>query len=106
MPNKVIPADTRLAAKRGFVRTTAQAYGTALGGIGVTAVALHDVLTALEVWQIVAGVLAFLLSPLVAGLASYLSIVGKGVPEEYQAPASMTPNEVPGMNPDGLIEGQ
>jgi len=84
MSESVVPAGVVLAAKRGFVRTTAQAYAATIptGGISVAAI----VAFAESPDWIVAGitVAAAVLSPPLAGLASYLSIISKGVPAEYQ----------------------
>lgn len=84
----LIPADARRAAKRGFIRTTAQAYATALaGGISATAILafLED-----PHWLGFAVIAAVtVLSPLVAGAASYLQILHDGIPEDY-APARLS----------------
>lgn len=92
MPN-LIPLDTKKAAKRGFIRTTAQGYAATLSG-GIAASAIISIVTG-EVDPLVVGVTAgvALVSPLVAGLASYFDITSKGIPEEYEArtpPANMT----------------
>lgn len=84
MSDPTIPPATLKAAKRGFIRTTAQAYSTALaGGISTTAI-----LTLIGGGQpdlvglaVTAGVTV--VSPLLAGAASFLSILAKGVPEDY-----------------------
>lgn len=81
---KIVPDSVRLAAKRGFVRTTSQAYATALAG-GISATAVLAVVTG-EV-PLLATVITWgvaVVSPLAAGAASYLSIVSKGIPDEYQ----------------------
>lgn len=78
----LIPADARKAAKRGFLRTTSQAYATALaGGISATAILafLED-----PHWLAFAVLAAVtLVSPLAAGAASYLQILHNGIPEDY-----------------------
>lgn len=82
--SKVIPDQTRLAAKRGFIRSTAQAYATAIaGGISTTALLALvagevPLLATIITWAVAA------VSPLGAGLASYLDILSKGIPEDYQ----------------------
>ena len=85
MTDPIVPAATKLAAKRGFVRTTAQAYAATLGG-GITATAVLaivngevDILTT----AITLGVA--LVSPLLAGAASYASILSSGIPGDYQS---------------------
>jgi hypothetical protein len=84
MTDPTIPPTVLKAAKRGFIRTTAQAYSTALAG-GISSAAIITVLqngpgdwTALAV---TAGVT--LVSPLLAGTASFLSILASGVPADY-----------------------
>lgn len=81
--DKLIPANTKLAAKRGFIRTTAQGYAATLSG-GVTVTAILSITTG-EVDLLTAGVTlgVALVSPMVAGLASYMSITAKGLPEDY-----------------------
>lgn len=81
--NAVVPQATRLAAKRGFVRTTAQSYAATLGG-GITVTAVLAILTG-QVDMLTAGVTLGIavVSPPLAGLASYLSILSKGIPEVY-----------------------
>lgn len=83
MSEKVIPADVVLAAKRGFVRTTAQTYAATIPTGGVSAALLTQAAADPAAFALAAA--AALVSPLLAGLASYLSIIGSGVPTEYQA---------------------
>lgn len=83
MSEKVIPAAVVLAAKRGFVRTTAQAYAATIPAGGVSATLLAQAAADPAAFALAAT--AALVSPLLAGLASYLSIIGSGVPTEYQA---------------------
>lgn len=84
MPN-IIPLNTKKAAKRGFIRTTAQGYAATLSG-GVTVTAILAIATG-EVDLLTAGVTlgVALVSPLLAGLASYLTITAKGIPEDYES---------------------
>lgn len=84
MSNHLIPADTKLAAKRGFIRTTAQGYAATLSGGIATTVVLSIVNG--EIDLMTAGVTfgVAVLSPLVAGLASYMSITASGIPEDYK----------------------
>lgn len=84
MTTKLIPADAQIAAKRGFIRTTAQAYGTALAG-GISSAVILGMVTGevqLVPTLIVAGVT--LVSPLIAGGASYFNILSRGIPAEYE----------------------
>ena len=80
----VIPEHVRLAARRGFIRTTAQGYAATLTG-GIAASGILAVVNG-EVDYVTVGVTigVALVSPLAAGLASYLSIISKGIPDEYQ----------------------
>lgn len=84
MTDKLVPADTVLAAKRGFLRTTAQAYATSIPTGGVSAGAVLALVQDPNPAVIVATAVAALVSPLLAGLASYLSIVSTGIPVEYE----------------------
>ena len=91
MPNTVIPANTKLAAKRGFVRTATQSLASV---IPITAIAIPTTGDALlGVGLGVAGAVA---SAILAGAASALSIISKGIPEDYQA-APESPNEGEGF---------
>lgn len=83
MSNPVIPPAVKLAAKRGFIRTTAQAYAATLttGVTATTAIGLYTGQIELVPSLITAGVA--LLSPFLAGAASYLSITAKGLPDDY-----------------------
>lgn len=83
MTDRLIPVDASVAAKRGFIRTTSQAYGTALAG-GISSTVILTVIqgevplvATLVTWVMVA------LSPLVAGASSYFSILSKGIPGDY-----------------------
>lgn len=83
--DKLIPADAHLAAKRGFIRTTAQAYGTALAG-GVTIVLVSDAvqqITEGNAIPLLIAVAVTVVSPVIAGAASYASILARGIPVEY-----------------------
>ena len=81
---ELIPADVKVAAKRGFLRTTAQAYATSMAG-GISATAIISLLSNSEPWLpiIVTWVVA-LVTPLLSGLASYFSILSRGIPADYQ----------------------
>lgn len=83
--SNIIPADTKRAAQRGFIRTTAQGYAATLSG-GIAVTAILSIVNG-EVELLTAGVTlgVALVSPLLAGLASYLSITAKGIPEDYES---------------------
>lgn len=87
MTEPTIPPSTKLAARRGFIRTTAQSIATALAG-GVSATVIIATLTQEPNWLaigITAGVT--IASPFLAGAASYLNIIAKGLPEDYATAA-------------------
>ncbi|NGZ99382.1 M15 family metallopeptidase [Nocardioides sp. W3-2-3] len=81
----VIPAKTRVAAKRGFIRTTAQAYAATIPAGGISAAALAGALDDPQPVLLIASIAAWLVTPLAAGAASYLSILSNGIPAEYSA---------------------
>jgi hypothetical protein len=86
MEAKLVPADAQLAAKRGFIRTTAQAYGTALAG-GITVAAVSDAFSKATQGQwapLIIAAAVTILSPVIAGAASALSILANGIPADYQ----------------------
>lgn len=82
--DRIIPADVHLAAKRGFVRTTFQAYAATLT-TSVSASTIVSIIQGEVDWTVVIVTLALaLVSPLAAGLVSYLNISSQGIPGEYQ----------------------
>ncbi len=83
----IVPARTRTAAKRGFIRTTAQAYAATLT-TGLSASVVLGVVTGeVQLIPTLVTVGISLASPLLAGGASYLSILSSGIPDDYQANA-------------------
>lgn len=89
MTDKLIPADAQVAAKRGFLRTTTQAYGTALAG-GISATIILGVVTGdVEPIPLFVTAAVTLVSPLIAGVASYFSILSRGIPSDYAAEATV-----------------
>lgn len=80
----VVPARTKLAAKRAFIRTTAQAYAGAIP-TGISAAALASSLENPQPVQLAAVAIAWVAGPPLAGAASYLSILSRGIPDEYAA---------------------
>lgn len=85
MTEKLIPADVMLAAKRAFVRTTAQAYAATLATGIPSAAAIVQLVQDPTGW-LLAGVTLGLavVTPPLAGLASYLTMLSKGIPDDYQ----------------------
>lgn len=83
MSDKIVPKNVALAAKRGFVRTTLQSYAATIPAGGVSAAAIIALAQDPQPLMIAATALAALASPPLAGLASWMSITSKGIPEEY-----------------------
>lgn len=80
---KLIPEQTHLAAKRGFIRTAAQSLATSFVlPAGVTIAFTGDALLAAAV-----GLGGLLVGAAVNGLQSYFSILGSGIPDDYQPSA-------------------
>lgn len=79
----LIPDDVQVAAKRGFIRTTFQSYAATIPAGGVTAGVIAS--AASDPRGVVTALVAAVVSPPLAGLASYFSIVSKGLPADYAA---------------------
>lgn len=78
---KIIPHETHIAAQRGFIRTASQSLAMSFVlPAGVTVAFTQDALLAAAI-----GVGGMLVGALVNGLQSYLSIISKGIPEDYNA---------------------
>ncbi|MCK8477242.1 hypothetical protein [Microbacterium aurugineum] len=82
MSNTVIPASTKLAAKRGFIRTAAQSLSAL-----IPTTVISVVLTADWLLSIGLGAAGAVVTSVLAGTASYLSILSNGIPEDYEAAA-------------------
>jgi hypothetical protein len=79
----LVPDKTVVAAKRGFIRTTAQSYGATLT-TGISASVVTGVVTGeVQVVPTVITLAVALVAPVIAGAASYFSILGDGIPEDY-----------------------
>jgi hypothetical protein len=81
----LIPANTKAAAKRGFIRTASQSIAGALGA-GISATAILAVVAgevALVPTLITWGVAVA--TPFINGAQSYFDILSKGIPEDYEA---------------------
>ena len=84
MSDPVVPPLVKLAAKRGFIRTTAQAYAATLT-TGISASVILGIVTGqVEIVPILITLGVSVVTPFIAGLASYLSIIANGVPTDYQ----------------------
>ena len=84
MSDRLIPVDATVAAKRAFIRTTSQAYATALaGGLSATVIlSLVEGEVPLAATLITWGVAV--VSPVLAGGSAYFDILSKGIPEGYE----------------------
>lgn len=91
-PEPLVPAPVVIAAKRGFLRTTAQAYAATIPTGGVAVGSIVALIQHPDPVIIIATAGAALLSPILAGLASALGILSKGIPAEYAA-ATVAPAE-------------
>jgi hypothetical protein len=79
----IVPAKTKIAAKRGFIRTTAQSYGATLT-TGISASVITGIATGeVQVVPTAITLAVALVAPVIAGAASYFSILGDGIPEDY-----------------------
>lgn len=78
MSTNLVPADTKRAALRGFIRTAAQSLSAA---IPTAAIAIG---TTGEFWLGVGlGAAGAVVTALLAGTASALSILSAGIPQDY-----------------------
>lgn len=76
----MIPENTKVAAKRGFIRTFSQSFAGAL----TSGVIVLSVLTGSALVGLASALGLALVSAAISGAASYFSIIGKGVPEDYR----------------------
>lgn len=76
--HELVPAIVRTAAKRGFIRTSTQALASA---IPITAIAVGT--TSEWVVGVGLGVAGAAATAVLAGTASYLSILSNGIPGDY-----------------------
>ena len=78
MTDPIVPAATKLAAKRGFIRTATQSLASVIPIAAITIPTTGDAL--LGVGLAAAGAVA---TAVLAGAASALSIVSNGIPKDY-----------------------
>ena len=78
MGDRLVPADVTLAAKRGFIRTACQSLASAIPTSAVAVGLSGDWLLGVGL-----GVASAVVTAVLAGAASALSITAKGVPGEY-----------------------
>lgn len=79
----IIPANVHVAAKRAFLRTTAQAFAASVPTGGIAIASIVGLITEPDWIVIIATILAAILTPFLAGLSAYLNILSKGIPEAY-----------------------
>lgn len=75
---KLVPANVHRAAKRGFIRTAAQSLAGGIPAAGITLALTSDWLLAVAL-----GAASAIITALLAGTASYLSIIADGIPADY-----------------------
>lgn len=76
----LIPADTQVAAKRGFIRTAAQSLATGfVVPAGLTLAFTSEFALALGL-----GLAGAVVNAGINGVQSYFSILSKGIPEDYE----------------------
>ena len=87
MSTEIVPTSTKLAAKRGFLRTMMQGYEATLA-VGLSANVILGLIRG-EVDLVAAGVTAgvTIAAPPLAGLRSWLSIMRNGIPADYREAA-------------------
>lgn len=78
MIDPIVPAATKLAAKRGFIRTATQSLAAAIPTTGIAVVLSGD-------WalSVALGAGGAIVTSLLAGAASALSILSRGIPGDY-----------------------
>ena len=76
----LIPADTQVAAKRGFIRTATQSLATGF----VIPAGLTLAFTSEFALALALGLAGAAVQALVNGAQSYFSILSKGIPEDYE----------------------
>lgn len=79
MSDRLIPADAQRAAARAGIRTAAQSLSAAIPTASIVLALTGD-------WWLTAGLgaLGAVVTALLAGLASYLSILANGIPGDYE----------------------
>lgn len=80
MTNELVPVQTRVAAKRGFIRTAAQSLSSAIPTAAIAVTLSGDWALGLGL-----GLAGGAVTAVLAGAASYFSILSKGIPEDYAA---------------------
>lgn len=78
--SELVETSVKVAAKRGFIRTAAQSLSSIIPTGTISIVLTGD-------WALgaVLGIASAVVTAGMAGAASYFSIIGKGIPEDYKA---------------------
>ena len=78
MADKIIPESTKVAAKRGFIRTSAQSLASLIPTATIAITLSGD-------WAlgVALGAAGAVVTALLAGTASALSILANGIPADY-----------------------
>jgi hypothetical protein len=91
MTEPIVPPAAQVAAKRAFIRTTAQGYATSITGSLVLSIV--SLLTNPGDWLlVVVAVITAVVTPLAAGAAAYWSWIAKGIPDDYAMVALQLPH--------------
>lgn len=80
MTNELVPVQTRVAAKRGFIRTAAQSLSSAIPTAAIAVTLSGDWALGLGL-----GLAGGAVTAVLSGAASYFSILSQGIPEDYAA---------------------
>lgn len=78
-----IPAITKLAARRAFIRTTAQGYAASLT-LGLLTSIVMLLIDRDEWLTVLVTVILAVLSPPLAGVVAWFQWLAKGLPEDYE----------------------
>ena len=88
MTDKLIPDNAKKAAARGFIRTASQSLASIIPTSAITISLTQDFWVGVGL-----GAAGAVVTAILAGATSYLSLLSSGIPEEYAA-ASLTGDEI------------
>lgn len=93
MTENIVPASVKLAAKRGFIRTATQSLASVIPIVAIAIPTTGDALLGIGL-----GAAGAVVTALLAGTASALSIISSGIPKDYSdavlvKQAVLAPNE-------------
>lgn len=78
MTENIVPASVKLAAKRGFIRTATQSLSSVIPIVAIAIPTTGDALLGLGL-----GAAGAIVTAILSGTASALSIISSGIPGEY-----------------------